>query len=93
MTDFKTAYHLGTFYRTDGKTYQKKLDHRIYDSLTVAEFQEVLAEQAKKAVELSIEPDRLYEEWTNQEPFIRITGWETELDEYHLKAAQSLKYK
>lgn len=93
MSEFKTAYNLGTYYRTDGKTYQKKLDYRFYDAVSVEKLQEVLAEKAKTAVELSVEPDRLYEEWTNQEPFIRITGWETELDEYHLKAAQSLKYK
>lgn len=93
MTDFKTAYNLGTFYRTDGKTYQKKLDHRIYGALDVDQFQEVLAEQAKTAVELSVEPGSIIEEWADPEPFIRITGWETELNEYHLRAAQSLKYK
>ena len=93
MTEFKTAYNLGTYYRTDGKTFQKKLDHRFYGGVGVSTFQETLASLAKTTVEISIEPDILREEWTDPEPFIRITGWETELDAYHLKAAQSLDYK
>lgn len=93
MAEFKTAYNLGTYYRTDGKTFQKKLDQRFYGSVGMQQFQDTLAELSKNVLEIRIEPDILREEWTDPEPFIRITGWETELDEYHHKAAQSLEYK
>lgn len=92
MTEYKTAYNLGTYYRTDGKTFQKKLDHRFYDGVSLQEFLDTIAEKSKTVLEISIEPGIIQEEWADIEPFVRITGWETELSDYHQKAARMLDY-